>query len=68
MSTFCEDAPMPKLLKRPGAVGLAVAAYELWKKLPPDQRRAVASHVRKHGPKVARAAARAIQQRRTRLR
>jgi hypothetical protein len=57
---------MPKLLKKAGPVGIAVTAYELWKKLPPKQKRAVAQQVRKHGPKVAKAAVKAVRKSRGR--
>ena len=43
-----------KLKLRPGAWALAVAAYDVWKRLPPKQRKQALSAVRKHGPKVAK--------------
>ena len=47
---------MPKL-PRAGALGLAISAYDLWKRLPPKQRRELLMQMRKHGPTVARQAA-----------
>jgi len=35
-----------------GPVGLALAAYDLWRRLPPKQRRQLAKALRKHGPRV----------------
>ncbi len=39
-------------LRGAGPVGLALAAYDLWRRLPPKQRRQVAKALRKHGPRV----------------
>ncbi|HWG56450.1 MAG TPA: hypothetical protein VNT58_08005 [Gaiellaceae bacterium] len=45
---------MPRL--RPtGPVGLALTAFELWRRLPPKQRKKVVEVTRKHGPRVASA-------------
>ena len=40
-------------LRGAGPVGLALAAYDIWRRLPPKQRRRLAKALRKHGPKVA---------------
>jgi hypothetical protein len=48
---------VPRLPRRAGALGLALSAYDLWKKLPPKQRRAFLEQMRKHGPTVAKQAA-----------
>ena len=46
---------MPKKLKlRPTVWALAVAAWDVWKRLPPKQRKQALSLARKHGPKVAK--------------
>lgn len=47
---------------RPGPVGVAIAMYDVWRRLPPKQRKQVLTLVRKHGPK---AAAKLIELRRT---
>lgn len=45
---------MPRLGRvRPGPVGLALTAYDLWKRMPPKQRKLVLKLARKHGPKAA---------------
>jgi hypothetical protein len=55
---MCDDAPMvPK-----SSVGMALAAYRAWRRLPPKQRRLVLEQVRKHGPKAAAAAATLVKQ------
>ena len=41
------------LTRRAGPVGLALTAWDLWRRLPPKQRKQVADLARKHGPKVA---------------
>ena len=51
---------MPRLFRRAGPFGLALTAWDLWRRLPPKQRRQVLDLARKHGPKVA---ARAMQAR-----
>jgi hypothetical protein len=54
---------MPRLGKlRPGPVGLAIALYDIWRRLPPKQRKQALTLARKHGPK---AAAKLMQARRT---
>ena len=54
---------MPRLGKlRPGPVGLAITLYDVWRRLPPKQRKQVLSLARKHGPK---AAAKLLELRRT---
>ena len=45
---------MAKMKLRPGVWALAVAAYDVWKRLPPKQRKQALSLARKHGPKVAK--------------
>jgi hypothetical protein len=55
--------------RRFGPIGLALTAWDVWRRLPPKQRRQVLNAARKHGPKVAakvmkaRARARAKKQR-----
>jgi TRAP-type C4-dicarboxylate transport system substrate-binding protein len=49
---------VPKLVKTPGAVGLALTAYDIWKRLSPDQRRALLAHAKRYGPVVGAYAAR----------
>jgi hypothetical protein len=45
---------MPRL--RPSSpVGLALATYEIWRRLPPSQRRRVLRAARIHGPRAAAA-------------
>jgi hypothetical protein len=51
-------------LRRPGAIGLALTAYDIWRRLPPSQRRAVLGAARKHGPRIAAAAAAAAKAKR----
>lgn len=43
----------PKLTRRLGPVGIALTAWDIWRRLPPKQRKQVISIARKHGPKVA---------------
>jgi hypothetical protein len=57
---------MARLRKlRPGPVGLALAVWDVWRRLPPKQRRQVMSLAREHGPKLAAKAAGARRRRRS---
>jgi hypothetical protein len=48
---------MPKLpVKGAGPLGLALTAYDVWRRLPPNQRRLVLQQARRYGPVVAGAA------------
>ena len=45
---------MPKI--RPtNPIGVALTAFELWRRLPPKQRRLMLQLTRTHGPKIAAA-------------
>jgi hypothetical protein len=44
---------MPRLTKRLGPVGIALTAWDIWRRLPPTQRKQILNAARKHGPKVA---------------
>ena len=41
---------------RPGPVGVAITLYDIWRRLPPKQRKQALKLARKHGPNVVRAA------------
>jgi hypothetical protein len=60
-------APMPRAARSLKPLGLALTAWDIWRRLPPRQRKQVLNIARKHGPKVAaavlRAAARAREAR-----
>jgi len=43
----------PRLTRRLGPVGVALTAWDIWRRLPPKQRKQIANVARKHGPKVA---------------
>ncbi len=45
---------MPRLGKlRPGPIGVAITLYDIWRRLPPKQRKQALQLARKHGPKAA---------------
>jgi hypothetical protein len=48
---------MPRL-RRPGPIGFALTAIEVWRRLPPDQRRQLMDATRKQAPRAAAAALR----------
>ena len=41
------------LARRMGPVGIAITAWDLWRRLPPKQRKRIIDATRKHGPRVA---------------
>ncbi len=47
---------------RPGAVGIAFTVYDVWRRLPPKQRKQALALARTHGPRIA---AKALAIRRT---
>ena len=57
-----------RFITRVGPISLALTAWDIWRRLPPRQRRQIIDIARKHGPKVAarvlRAGARARAARR----
>ncbi len=50
-----------KMKLRPTAWAVAVAAWDVWRRLPPKQKKMALSLARKHGPKLAK---RAVESRR----
>ena len=52
---FCLDCGVPRV-RRPGAMGLALTAFEVWRRLPPAQRRMILDSARKQAPRAAAAA------------
>ena len=58
---------MPRAVRRLKPLGIALTAWDIWRRLPPRQRKQILNIARKHGPKVAagvlRAAARAWEAR-----
>jgi hypothetical protein len=45
--------PFKVLTRRAGPLGLALTAFDLYRRLPPRQRKLVLDLARKHGPTVA---------------
>lgn len=50
---------MARLKPRVAPLGLALTAWDIWRRLPPRQRKQLIGIARKHGPKVAASALRA---------
>lgn len=44
---------MPRLVPKIGPFGMALTAWDLWRRLPPEQRKQALDLARKHGPTVA---------------
>jgi hypothetical protein len=45
------------LTRRMGPVGIALTAFDVWRRIPPRHRRRILAEARKHGPRLAKAAA-----------
>ena len=50
-------------LRRTGTIGIALTAWDIWRRIPRRHRKTILRQARKHGPKVA---ARLMQARRLR--
>ncbi len=44
---------MPRVKSKVGPLGLALTAWDIWRRLPPRQRKQILNIARKHGPRVA---------------
>jgi hypothetical protein len=42
--------------RKMGPVGLALTAFDIWRRIPKQQRRQIIAQARKHGPRLAKAA------------
>jgi len=58
--------PFRLLSRRAGPVGLALTAYDIWRRLPKKQRRQIMDAARKHGPRAAAKVMNGAKQRRAR--
>jgi hypothetical protein len=50
---------MPRLGRlgpRVGPLGVALTAWDLWRRIPPSQRKRLLAQARKHGPKLVKTA------------
>jgi hypothetical protein len=43
------------MFRRTSALGVALTAYDVWRKIPPQHRRTIVANARKHAPRVAKA-------------
>jgi len=56
--------PRLRLTRRAGALGTALTLWDLWRRLPPKQRRFLVKQARAHGPRLAKQALAAKNRRR----
>ena len=54
--------PFRLLSRRAGPLGVVLTAYDIWRRLPPKQRKQLLEATRKHGPRLA---AKAMDRRRS---
>jgi hypothetical protein len=43
----------PRLSRRLGPVGIALTAWDIWRRIPPRHRKTIIRQARKHGPTIA---------------
>lgn len=53
-----------RLTRRLGPLGTALTLWDIWRRLPPRQRRFIVEQARRHGPRLAKQAATAARNRR----
>jgi hypothetical protein len=53
--------PRPPLTGRVGLIGLALTAWDIWRRLPKEHRQRITRETRKHAPTVARAVAKQVR-------
>lgn len=56
--------PRLRLTRRLGPVGAALTIWDIWRRLPPRQRRFLVKQARKHGPRLAKQMVEASKKRR----
>ena len=56
--------PRLRLTRRVGPIGAALTLWDIWRRLPPKQRRFIAKQARTHGPRLAKQALAASKKRR----
>ena len=44
---------MAGLLRRTGTIGLALTAWDIWRRIPPRHRKTLIKQARVHGPRIA---------------
>jgi len=44
------------LTRKAGMVGLAMTAWDIWRRIPPRHRKTILREARKHGPRIAKRA------------
>ena len=47
---------MPKGIRPAGTIGVALTAWDLWRRIPPKQRKLLMAQAKVHGPKLVKAA------------
>ena len=58
---MCNIAFMPRIPRSAGPIGLALSAYDVWRRLSPRQKKLVLEQVKRHGPRVAGQAVRSAR-------
>ena len=53
-----------RAFRRTGTVGLALTAWDIWRRIPKQHRRVIIRQARKHGPRLAKQAYNARRKRR----
>lgn len=63
-ATICQDQGMARRKLRPTPWALTIVAWDIWRRLPPEQQRMLVRAARKHGPRLAARAVKVAKPRR----
>jgi hypothetical protein len=55
-----------RLLRRTGPIGIALTAWDIWRRIPPRHRKTLIKQARVHGPRIAARVVNAQRRRRGR--
>jgi len=58
--------PRLRVLSRTGPIGIALTAWDIWRRIPPRHRKTIIKQARTHGPRIAAHIVKTQQRRRGR--
>ena len=58
---MCNISGVPRIPRGAGPLGMAITAYDMWRRLSPRQKKIVLQQVKQHGPKIAGQAVRSAR-------
>jgi hypothetical protein len=58
---MCNISSVPRIPRGAGPIGLALSAYDVWRRLSPRQKKIVLEQMKRHGPRIAGQAVRSAR-------